>query len=126
MAQAVRSVLVVDDHHAVRDAVRSALVKHGYAALVAADGAEALRMLDRGVLPDVIILDLMMPKMNGFEFLMALRSRSNLGPVPVVVLSVSRSYTADDLGVRSVLRKPCELSELLSAVARSCSPAAAT
>jgi CheY-like chemotaxis protein len=118
MGKPVRTVLVIEDHAAVRESMRRVLLHAGYAVLVAADGAAALEVLGRGVRPDVIVLDLMMPRMTGFEFLNVVRFRDDLAGLVIVVLSVSRAYEAEDLGVRAVLRKPCNSRDLLAALDR--------
>ena len=91
----------------------------------ATDGRDALDRLEFGLKPGVILLDLMMPKLNGFDVLQALQSRPEWKSIPVVVVSANRGYEADDLvGAVSILRKPVNVDRLLEAVQQAVSPAA--
>lgn len=122
-ASAGRSVVfVVDDDYDIREAVSDVLVSEGYSVLTAADGSEALETLRGGFRPDVMLLDLMMPRLSGVEVIDALRKDESLREIPVVVCSANRGYGADDLGVLDVLRKPVSVDELLEAVARAIKP----
>src|SRR6476646_8186054 len=94
------------------------LAGEGYKVFVAANGRDALDLLKFGLKPAVIVLDLMMPVANGFDFLAELKEQPALQH-PVIVLSVSSSYTAEELGVAEVLRKPARLEEILAAVERA-------
>ena len=117
-------VLVVDDDADIRETILVILHRHGYAADVASDGVEALdRLHAGGALPSLILLDLMMPRMNGEEFRAAQLADPRLAKVPVVVLSGARGV--DELSRRigvEVLAKPFELSTLLEIVKRYCVP----
>lgn len=107
------SVLVVDDESDIREAVSEVLADEGYAVYGAGDGAEALRKA-RAFHPHLVLLDLMMPGMNGWEFRAAQRGDPELRDIPVVVLSalgrVSGMEAAD------FIQKPFDLDRLLSAV----------
>ena len=119
--QPLQTLLVVDDDLDIRDALQDALELEGYAVLLAADGLEALTQLRQGEeLPNLILLDLMMPRMDGFAFREALRHDSNLSDIPVLVASADLDVkgAAEDLKVAGWLRKPLDLSELLSTVKR--------
>ena len=85
----------------------------------AANGKAALEELERGVRIDLILLDLMMPVMNGFELLRALRSHEEWRNLPVVMASSNRGFNADDVGVAAVLRKPFTVEALISVVRRA-------
>jgi CheY-like chemotaxis protein len=87
-------VLVVEDDEATRDAVRRALARTGCEVVEAANGRLALDQLDRRT-PDLILLDLMMPEMDGFDFLDELRTEPRWSAVPVVVLT-SKDLTPQD------------------------------
>ena len=80
------SVLVVDDERDIREAVAEVLRDEGFEVHDAPDGAEALRKL-RAHRPDVVLLDLMMPGMNGWEFCAARKSEPDLSRIPVIVIS---------------------------------------
>ncbi len=109
-------VLVVDDDPEIRLAMTDVLEWEGFAVTCANDGVAALEQLRVGPRPAVIIADLMMPVMNGFELLAALRDSPDWSAIPVVVVSANQGYNAADLGVRSLLRKPVGVEGLLSAV----------
>jgi CheY-like chemotaxis protein len=110
-------VLIVDDDPDIRDAVGECLRYEGYDVHSAADGRAALDTLEFGLKPDVILLDLMMPVLNGFDVLTALRKRPDWKCIPVVVVSANRGYSAEDLaGAVSILRKPVSVDRLLAAV----------
>jgi CheY-like chemotaxis protein len=116
-------VLVVDDDADIRETILAVLERHGFLAMAAADGAEALDRLRAGATPRLILLDLMMPRMTGEEFRAAQLAEPSLAKIPVVVLSGARGV--DDLARRigtEVLPKPFELSSLLKMVRRYCAP----
>ncbi len=108
-------VLVVDDDRAVRDSLRRSLEFNGYDVHVAVDGAEALAGI-AGVSPDVVVMDVMMPRLDGLETTRALRSAGN--DVPIIVLT-ARDAVGDrvdglDAGADDYLTKPFALQELLA------------
>jgi CheY-like chemotaxis protein len=113
-----RPVFVVDDDEDIREVVTMALGTAGVAVQTAKDGAEAIRQLHEGLHPSVILLDLMMPVMDGGHFVAALRKESNLAAIPVVVLSghSAARQKAAELGASGCLVKPVELDDLLRAV----------
>lgn len=117
---APRTVLVVDDDADVRSSLQEVLEDEGFVVTVAADGLEALRKLDAGLAPDVILLDLMMPVMDGLQFRSKQLSRPRLCSIPVVVLS-AQSNVRDlhhQLRCAGALRKPVRLQELLDVLGR--------
>ena len=81
-----RRILVAEDDRFLRKAAEMALKRQGYTVLTAADGEEALRAA-RSVLPDLILLDLIMPKLNGFDVLQALKKDAPTAHIPVIILS---------------------------------------
>src|SRR5512138_1723932 len=107
------SVLVVDDERDIREAVSEVLEDEGYEVLGARDGAEALSK-SRAHHPDVILLDLMMPGMNGWEFRKAQEGDPELRAIPVIVLSALGRVSG--LEAAEFLQKPFELDQLLTAV----------
>jgi CheY-like chemotaxis protein len=107
-------VLIVEDDEAVREAMREALEEEGYPTLSAADGERALELLAKGPRPRLILLDLMMPVMNGWELLKVLRASAALARIPVVILS-SASGSPAPHGVPSV-KKPISVQSLLRLV----------
>jgi two-component system chemotaxis response regulator CheY len=112
-------ILMVDDDPDIRDALRGILEDEGYSVEEAANGREALTLLEK-VTPCVILLDLMMPVMDGFQFLEAV-SGTPRASLPVIVLTAQPSGALQD--VRKVLHKPVPLDVLLASIAEHCSSA---
>jgi CheY-like chemotaxis protein len=116
-----RVVLVVEDDQDIRDVLGEFLEINGYRVALAANGAEALRYLKRrreGAAPCLILLDLMMPTMDGREFLARRAGFPELTQIPVVVVTAASDPRAQlaDLSATSVLRKPFDLDVLLARV----------
>ncbi len=114
-------VLVIDDDEDIRDVVHIILEDAGYTVTVAPHGEAALAVLRQGVrLPDLILLDLSMPVMNGCTFRHVQQADPVWRMIPVVVLSAKREEhaTAHELGIGAVLSKPFTLPELLATVQR--------
>jgi two-component system chemotaxis response regulator CheY len=114
-----KCILVVDDEDAIREAVAETLELEGYHVERAHDGLQALIKL-RASRPDAIVLDLMMPVMDGWTFLRHLREEPLASGTPVVVMSAYRMLesTAPDLEVQAWLPKPFDLDVLLVTVER--------
>lgn len=114
------TVLVVDDNASLRDAYAAFLNALGHQAVTAADGAEALALLHGGVRPDLILLDLSMPTMDGKEFRAAQQADPQLDRIPVIVLSAEDLAAGDvvQLGCCGVLRKPSPGETILAALER--------
>lgn len=111
-------VLIVDDDAPIRSLLRQVFKRIGMEAREARDGVEALSEVEENV-PRLIMLDLMMPRMNGWEVLENLQQRGLLERVPVVVLTAVGSQRTEGLkayGVRAVLSKPFEIHDLISTV----------
>lgn len=115
-------ILVVDDDVAVRRSIEWLLQGDGYRVVTAADGAEALDRLRKGLDPWLILLDLAMRGMDGFEFRKAQIQDPRLAPIPVAVYS-ARGMGARKGGLRGVtyLRKPFDAEALLELVEQHCS-----
>src|SRR3954468_21547672 len=102
------TIMVVEDDADIRDALTFALSDAGYHVVDASNGRVALDHLAT-VEPSVILLDLMMPVLNGMEFLVEFRKNPRWAHIPVIVASANRGYDAADLGTFEVLRKPIDL-----------------
>jgi CheY-like chemotaxis protein len=116
-------VLVVEDDSEVREILVELLEDHGYRATAAANGLEALqRLRGDGFRPCVIILDLMMPVMDGATFWTEKQRDPALADIPVIVLSAHRHAfeEADLTGVKRFLAKPVDLHRLLGVVGEEC------
>jgi two-component system response regulator CpxR len=107
------SVLVVDDDDAIREVIAEVLRDEGYDVSSAGNGEQALTELRKPRRPDLVLLDLMMPVMSGWELLELLQESADLSKIPVVVVS---AMTAP--GVREHLAKPIDLECLLDTVGR--------
>jgi two-component system, chemotaxis family, chemotaxis protein CheY len=114
------AVLIVEDDHDVRDSLSDVLQDAGFEVALAADGLEALALLRGGLRPGVILLDLMMPRMNGFEFRAAQRAEPALAKIPVLVLTADRRARAREaeLAAEAYLAKPADVNELIEVLAR--------
>ncbi|MEW5852909.1 MAG: response regulator [Myxococcota bacterium] len=110
-------VLVVDDEEDIRESLRSVLELEGFQVLTAENGRAAWTTLTSAPRPAVILLDLMMPVMNGGEFLAALRADAERQGIPVVVLTAFADR-AGGLGADVVMEKPVDPEALFRVVHR--------
>ena len=112
-----RKILVVDDEHAVRESLRRSLRFNGYEVMIASDGLEAVEAV-RNENPELLILDVMMPNMDGLEVCRTLRSEGWDRPILVLTArdSVSDRVAGLDAGADDYLPKPFALEELLARV----------
>jgi CheY-like chemotaxis protein len=114
----VTRILIVDDDDDVREVCVDVLTDEGHEVTMARNGNEALELLRRGLRPGVILLDLMMPVMNGFEFRARQLADPSLADLPVVLLTAgSVSERVYALRPLACLTKPFELEELLRVLA---------
>jgi CheY-like chemotaxis protein len=109
------TVLVVEDEPDIRDAIAEALSSEGYAVLVATDGKRALDCLRDGAITNVIVLDMMMPVMDGWQFLAEKQADPVLARIPVIVTSAAPQRLPQ--GATTLMRKPFELGRLLDTIA---------
>ena len=112
-------MLVVDDDPSIRDLVAEELRYSGHSVITARNGSEALDRL-HVMMPDVIVLDLMMPVMNGWAFLEHLRDPAGRQSVPIIAASAEGDLPPgyEALGVTAFLRKPFDLNELANCIAQ--------
>lgn len=111
-------ILIVEDDRDIRDVLAEILAEEGYEVLVAEDGAEGLRRLAEGPSPDLILLDLMMPRMDGYQFREEQRKNPAWGAIPLVLLTagVETSDKITALGALDVVRKPVKIDFLLDLI----------
>jgi len=110
-------VLIVEDDADLREALAEALVEAGYTVSLASNGREGLDRLKGGRIPCAVLLDLLMPVMNGWEFCAAVKADPATAKIPIVGMSgaVSRDPTSPYfIAVDDFVRKPVNLSELLA------------
>jgi len=112
-------VLVLDDDEIIRGFLSEALNDEGYEVRQAASGREGLNVLQEWR-PNLILLDLMMPEMDGWAFRDEQRRRPELADIPVIVLSAARELQlrSQHLAAADVIAKPFDLDDLLASVAR--------
>jgi CheY-like chemotaxis protein len=114
----VSSILLVEDDRDSREALAFVLEDAGHAVSAAGNGREALDLLESDVKPDLILLDLMMPVMNGWEFLGERSRRPVLAAIPVVILTAADpDEKLGDLDV-TYLRKPVDGFELVQLISK--------
>ena len=116
------SVLVVDDDRDILETTRFILENAGYRVSTAENGAEALHLLYGEAAPCVILLDLMMPVMNGWEFRAEQARDPGLAGIPVIVVTGAGrvALKTASLGAACLLEKPVDLARLLSVVRHYC------
>ena len=109
-------VLIVEDDESIRSLLERVFWSGGYAVRTASEGVEALRLLEEEA-PDLIVLDLMLPWLNGIELLVTVRKQPQLTSVPVLVATgtATSAYDLRDFGPLLVLHKPFPLAALLPA-----------
>jgi CheY-like chemotaxis protein len=113
-------ILIVEDDADLREMMAQLLTLEGFKAEAVANGREALAYLEKGDPPDLILLDLMMPVMDGWEFRRRQRQDPAFASVPVVVLSALDHTRAVDLGETAFLKKPLDFDRLLELVRLHC------
>jgi CheY-like chemotaxis protein len=113
------TILVVDDDPSIRDSVRDLLTSEGFEVRTAEDGQDALEQLASMPAPCMILLDLRMPRLDGWQFLDRRDPASPAGRVPVVLLS-GMTFIRDAPGVADFLSKPIRTDKLLDCVRRFC------
>jgi CheY-like chemotaxis protein len=126
VARSARVALVVEDDASIRNVIVDVLQERGFRVVGAANGAEALDRLDV-CRPDVMVLDLLMPTMHGWDFMESYATHTGGSTIPIVVVSVNpalpRSFNR--LGVKSVVAKPFDVDDLLAQVEQAMTPPAA-
>lgn len=118
-----REVLVVEDDNDLRESLSQALRDHGYTVTQAENGQQALDLLHAGARPSVILLDLMMPVLNGWELRDALRDDPALADIPQLVISAYMDEAEQhvlELSPDDCIRKPFAIRVLLEAIERHC------
>lgn len=111
-------LFLIEDEPDIRDSLKEILEGEGYEVCTAANGAEALATLETIPAPQLILLDLLMPVMNGTEFLKEQGKRPSIANVPVVVLSADTTRKPVE-GVSLHVKKPIDLTELLDVVRKA-------
>lgn len=113
-----KRILVIDDDLPLRGMLAAALRQQGFRVLLAGDGAEGQRALTIHN-PDLVILDLAMPNVNGWDFLQRLKETGHLGQVPIIVVSAHLRVEPQavlQMGVAAILPKPFNLADLIALI----------
>lgn len=111
-----RLVLIVEDDTSLREVMRDILTQHGLEVALAKDGEEALSALGRGRVPDLLIVDLVLPRFDGWNLLEVIE---NLAPIPVIVTSgLPDRHVARGKRASAFLQKPFDLKALVDEVDR--------
>jgi DNA-binding NtrC family response regulator len=116
-----KSVLIIEDDLDIAENLRALFTLEGYDAAISKDGREALARLNaNGFRPDVILLDLMMPVMDGFQFYQAQQSNAELSKIPVIVMTAGGNVEAkvSELGAQAFFRKPIDVDRLFETIER--------
>lgn len=113
-------VLVVDDDQDNREQLAELLEAQGYFAAQAENGALAVQLLDGGLDPDLILTDLMMPVMSGWDLCATLKSTPRWRSIPIVVLCGMAAEQRGKLQVDDAFEKPTDVSKLLQRIAELC------
>lgn len=114
LATNLPAIMVVEDDMQLRQALTALLEQQGYAVDACGGAAEALALLKAGSIPDVILLDLVMPNMDGWEFRVAQRRDPLLSAIPVVAMSADESAKAKAIDAYTCLTKPIDERELIA------------
>jgi two-component system chemotaxis response regulator CheY len=115
-------VLIVEDNQDIREALREVVAWEGYQVIEAENGRVALDILNSGKMPEpcLILLDLLMPEMNGWEFMEFRRRNDAIAAIPTIIITAMKEGTLPQ-GAIKVIQKPIDLVELVSAIDGFCS-----
>jgi CheY-like chemotaxis protein len=115
-------IFVVDDDPDLREVLGDLLTDEGWETHLFANGESALELLRGGARPGLILLDLMMPGMNGWQFREEQLRDAALRDIPVVVMTASTGFDASPLHASEILKKPVGIEQILEAVERNVLP----
>ena len=116
-----KTLLVVEDNAIEREGLAAVLRQEGYSVIPAANGKEALDCLESGAPPDLLLLDMMMSEIDGWQLLKMLRRRPELLALPVIIvtgLGIANLEWARSVGAVGLVRKPIDLEQLKDSLAR--------
>jgi CheY-like chemotaxis protein len=118
----LKNILIVEDDLDIREALAQILELEGYQVACADNGRDALSQLTRSARPDLIILDIMMPVMDGWQFREEQKKNPALSPIPVIVISADGNACRSEMSreVAGCLQKPVELDAFIDTVKRNC------
>jgi urea transport system substrate-binding protein len=112
-----KTILIVDDEREILITLKEFLEVEGYRVLVAENGFDALKILDQGEIPNLILLDMKMPIMNGWAFAIEFLNRhDHLSPIVVITAAGDAEQRARDIGAIGWVEKPFDLNQLLKKI----------
>ena len=121
----MKSILIVEDDQAIAESLQELLETEGYRVKLAANGRKALEFLRKTTttLPNLIVLDLMMPQMDGYQFRAEQEMDPRLSLIPVVLMTADGHIEAKTfkIGAKAYLNKPLDVDQVLAAVSKNCS-----
>ncbi|HET6149216.1 MAG TPA: response regulator [Polyangia bacterium] len=122
--QEPRRILLIEDDFMLRGSLSEFLQGEGYRVESAANGVDALRRLERPPRPALILLDIMLPYMDGLEFRAVQRATPDIADIPVIVITAVgvQPEVAKELDLRRRFFKPLDLPQLLAAIDQACPP----
>jgi len=115
-------ILIIDDYPDIRDGLEAVLASEGFIVETAANGREALYALHEGLRPSLILMDLMMPVMNGFEFREQQLRTPEIADIPVIAYSgvINASHAAHQLRAAAYLENPEDIERVIALVKQHC------
>jgi len=116
-----KTVLIVEDDDVAREGLTAILEREGFATVSAKNGKEAVQCFQAGLSPSLVLLDMLLPECDGWQFFVRRRKDSLLASSPVVVmtgLAIASDEWARSLGASFLLRKPIDVDTLLGTVRR--------
>ncbi|WP_141730959.1 response regulator [Oligoflexus tunisiensis] len=116
----LKPILIVEDDEGIRDTLSLMLQMEGYEVMQTSNGQEALELLGKIDPPSLILLDLMMPVMNGFEFAAAIEQQEAFSSIPIVLLTAYTEHAHRVRNAKCVLFKPVEFDQLFQTVREYC------
>jgi len=122
MSSKVKEILVIEDDTEIREALVELLQLEGYKVQGVKNGQEGIAYLQHSSSPSLILLDLKMPVMNGWQFREAQMKDPSLAKIPVIILSADHEISEQAMatGVKDVLKKPVDLEHLLAVIKQYC------
>jgi CheY-like chemotaxis protein len=113
-------ILVVDDDADIREVLSEVLLESGHEVMTATNGLEALQILRKGWAPCMVLLDLMMPVMDGYVFLEQRKIDPALAAIPITVITAGRQVDVTRLDDATLMAKPIRLPTLMSLIDKNC------
>jgi CheY-like chemotaxis protein len=113
-------VLVVEDDQDIRELIADILTGEGFPVEQASNGAEALHKMKAGFAPDVVLTNLLMPVMDGYQLNAELKRHAGWSSIPTIVMTAGRAQPNALADVEAVLQKPVDLEHLLARVKKAC------